>query len=139
VPAQCDATPEGDKNSFQIVSDMHRAGVPLLAGTDVMNPFLFPGFSLHDELALLVKAGLTPMEAVQTATRNAAQYLDILKFLRNSRERQDRGLGGAQRQSFDDIHNTQKISCVMLGGRSYLPIHSKRNSRSTNCRTSCPR
>lgn len=42
---------------------MKRAGVRFLAGTDVQNPFVFPGFSLHDELSLLVEAGLTTLEA----------------------------------------------------------------------------
>jgi len=47
---------------------MHKAGVDLLAGTDTSNPYCFPGFSLHDKLALLVNAGLTPMAVLQTAT-----------------------------------------------------------------------
>jgi hypothetical protein len=55
---------------------MHGAGVEILAGMDHPFPFCFPGFSVHDELALLVEAGLTPMEALQTATRNPARYLD---------------------------------------------------------------
>jgi len=52
---------------------MYRAGVPILAGTDAMNPQCFPGFGLHDELALLVDAGLSPLAALQAATRNAAE------------------------------------------------------------------
>jgi imidazolonepropionase-like amidohydrolase len=46
---------------------MYRAGVGIMAGTDVPNPYLYPGFSLHDELVALVKAGLTPMAALQAA------------------------------------------------------------------------
>jgi imidazolonepropionase-like amidohydrolase len=54
----------------------HKAGVPMLAGTDsgVSNNFMFPGWSLHDELEYLVKAGFTPLEALQTATLNPAKY-----------------------------------------------------------------
>src|SRR6185295_9519859 len=59
----------------ETVGLMRRAGVEFLAGTDVLNPYCFPGFSLHDELALLVEAGLSPMEALQTATLNPARYL----------------------------------------------------------------
>src|SRR3989442_3436 len=59
----------------ELVGLLHRVGVPILAGTDVLNPYCFPGFSLHDELALLVEAGLTPMEALQAATRNPAIFL----------------------------------------------------------------
>ena len=51
-----------------IVGAMNRAGVKIIAGTDVLNPYCFPGFSLHDKLELLVESGLTPMEALQTAT-----------------------------------------------------------------------
>ena len=43
---------------------MHRAHVPLLVGTDAMNPFALPGFSVHEELTLLVDAGLTPLRGV---------------------------------------------------------------------------
>ena len=64
--------------SMKIVGVMHRAGVPILAGTDTMNPQCFPGFGLHDELALLVEAGLSPMAALQAATRNAAQFMGQL-------------------------------------------------------------
>ncbi len=58
-----------------LVGRMHEAGVPTLAGTDVGIPFLVPGFSLHEELALLVEAGLTPLEALQSATSGPARFL----------------------------------------------------------------
>jgi hypothetical protein len=53
----------------QFVGIMYKAGVPIVAGTDDI-----PGFTLHSELALLVKAGLTPAQALQVATRNGARY-----------------------------------------------------------------
>jgi hypothetical protein len=59
----------------QLVGMMFRAGVPLLAGTDAMNPYGMPGFSLHDELALLVESGLTPLAACKPprcAPRNSS-------------------------------------------------------------------
>jgi imidazolonepropionase-like amidohydrolase len=54
---------------------MSRAGVPIVAGTDTLNPYCFPGFSLHDELRLLVEAGLSPMQALQAATINVARLV----------------------------------------------------------------
>lgn len=54
---------------IEFVGIMYRAGVPIVAGTDDV-----PGFTLHSELALLVKAGLTPAQALQVATRNGARY-----------------------------------------------------------------
>jgi len=59
------------RKELALVEAMHRAGVKLLAGTDTGNPYCFPGCSLHDELGLLVEAGLTPLEALQAATYNA--------------------------------------------------------------------
>jgi predicted amidohydrolase YtcJ len=63
----------------KLVGDMRKAGVEFLAGTDSSgwNP-VFPGFGLHEELALLVESGLTPMEALQSATRNPARYFNKL-------------------------------------------------------------
>jgi len=54
---------------------MHQSGVGLLAGTDFAVSIIYPGFSLHEELELLVMAGLSPMAALQTATSNAARVL----------------------------------------------------------------
>ena len=52
----------------------NRLGVKLLAGTDNIDTYVFSGASLHDELGMLVEAGLTPLEAIQTATINAARF-----------------------------------------------------------------
>jgi hypothetical protein len=60
-----------------IVRELHAAGVVLLAGTDLGTPFQVPGISLHDELSLLVKAGLSEMEALQAATRNPARAFGL--------------------------------------------------------------
>ncbi len=60
----------------RIVSEMHREGVPVLLGTDSMVTGTIPGFSVPEELRNLVEVGLTPFEALQTATRNAAIFLD---------------------------------------------------------------
>lgn len=57
------------------VRDFHRLGVPLLAGTDVMMPYVFAGTGLHDELALMVEAGLTPAQALATATSGPAEFI----------------------------------------------------------------
>jgi amidohydrolase family protein/tetratricopeptide repeat protein len=52
-----------------------QSGVRLLAGSDAMNPAAIPGFSLHEELELLVAAGLTPFQALRAATANAGEFL----------------------------------------------------------------
>jgi len=98
---------------------LHRAGVPLLAGTDgAPGVYVVPGFSLHDELAEFVAAGLTPMEALQTATSNAARFFDRTDIGTVSRG----ALGDLVLLSADptaDIHNTTKIVAVVARGRLY--------------------
>ncbi|MET8995190.1 amidohydrolase family protein [Amycolatopsis sp. NPDC004169] len=60
---------------LRLVGEAHRAGVGILGGTDCLNPYVYPGFSLHDELAFLVAAGLGPRRALQAVTRDAAAFL----------------------------------------------------------------
>jgi imidazolonepropionase-like amidohydrolase len=97
---------------------MHRAGVPFLAGTDTAaGVHIFPGFSLHDELALFVQAGLTPVEALQTATRNPAQFLGRLSDLGTVQAGKIADLVLLDANPLDDIHNTRKIRAVVLAGR----------------------
>ena len=60
----------------KVVGALHRAGVPLVAGTDAMGfPLIVPGASLHRELQLLTESGLTPYEAIRAATINPAVFL----------------------------------------------------------------
>lgn len=66
---------------LKVVKQLQQSGVKLLAGTDFPNPYCFPGFSLHDELQLMVQAGLTPIQALQTATINPALFFQITKDL----------------------------------------------------------
>ncbi|MEV6880124.1 amidohydrolase family protein [Amycolatopsis sp. NPDC051128] len=63
------------ETQLRLVGAAHRAGVGVLGGTDCLNPYVFPGFSLHDELDFLVEAGLTPRRALQVVTRDAAAFL----------------------------------------------------------------
>ena len=57
------------------VGRIHAAGVPVVLGTDTGNPYVYPGYSVHRELELLVQAGLTPMQAIEAGTRRAAEML----------------------------------------------------------------
>jgi imidazolonepropionase-like amidohydrolase len=61
--------------SQPFVAKVSRAGGHIVAGTDTPSPGLVPGFSMHRELALLVQAGLSPMQAIQAATKTAAEFL----------------------------------------------------------------
>ena len=64
-----------DAVRLAIVRTLHTAGAPLLLGTDTPNPFVVPGYSVHEELSLLVAAGLSPFEAAAAGTRDAARFL----------------------------------------------------------------
>jgi hypothetical protein len=105
---------------LEIVGAMRRAGVEMLAGTDVLNPFCFPGFSLHDELGLLVEAGLTPMEALQTATYNPAKFLGLTDSLGTIDTGKIADLVLLEADPLEDISNTRKITAVVIGGK-YFP------------------
>jgi hypothetical protein len=60
----------------KLTAAFHQAGVRMMAGTDAPIPGVLPGFSLHDELTLLVSAGLSPYQALRTATANPAEFLN---------------------------------------------------------------
>lgn len=100
----------------KIVGGMYRAGVPLLAGTDAMNPYCFPGFSLHDELALLVESGLAPLAALQTATINPARFLHRISELGSIEAGKSADLVLLRADPLADIHNTTQIEAVWLHG-----------------------
>ena len=105
------------KKQVEIVGLMRRAGVGFIAGTDVLNPFCFPGFSLHDELALLVGAGLTPLEALQAATLNPARFLGKEKELGTVEKGKLADLVLLEANPLEDINNTRRINAVVLGGK----------------------
>jgi len=101
----------------KLVGPMYRAGVGILAGTDTMNPYCFPGFSLHDELALLVGAGLPPMAALQAATSNAARFMGQSDRRGTIETGKIADLVLLDKNPLADIHNTLSIRAVVLSGK----------------------
>ena len=102
---------------LELIGAMHRAGVKMLAATDAVVWYVFPGFSLHDELELFVKAGLSPMEALQTATRNPAIYLGMSDTLGTVESGKTADLVLLEANPLEKISNTKRIAAVILGGR----------------------
>lgn len=99
----------------KVTAMMNRAGVTLLAGTD-LSVLHAPGFSLHDELALLVETGLTPTEALRAATINPARLFPGVEVgTIEAGKRADFVL--LDGNPLSDIRNTQRIRAVVLGGR----------------------
>jgi imidazolonepropionase-like amidohydrolase len=105
---------------LETIGKMHRSGVPILAGTDNNNPFIVPGFALHDELELFVRAGMTPMQALETATVNAAKYLGMEKSFGTIEPGKFADLILLDANPLVNIDNTRKIATVITNGR-YLP------------------
>ena len=101
------------------VGELFRAGVPMLAGTDTGNPFCFPGFSLHDELALLVEAGLSTLGALQAATRNAASFMAASDRYGSVTPGKVADLVLLDADPLQDIRNTSKISEVFAAGKEF--------------------
>ncbi|HLK32737.1 MAG TPA: amidohydrolase family protein [Terriglobales bacterium] len=102
-----------------LVGELFSAGVPLLAGTDTPNPFCFPGFGLHDELELMVDSGVTPLGALQAATRNPAIFLGATDKYGSVATGKIADLVLLDADPLVDIHNTTKIQEVFLGGKEF--------------------
>jgi imidazolonepropionase-like amidohydrolase len=98
-----------------LVSIMNKAGVGLLAGTD-LPPDAKDG-TIHDELAALVGAGLTPTEALETATRKPAEFLGKLDSLGTVEPGKIADLLLLDANPLDDIRNTKRISAIIVRGR----------------------
>ncbi len=98
---------------------LNRSGVMLLAGSDVAGPRI-PGFSLHDELALMVDAGLTPLQALRSATLNPAKIFKRDNDFGSITPGRLADLVLLDANPLDDIRNTQRIAAVVMGGKLLL-------------------
>jgi predicted amidohydrolase YtcJ len=123
-----DRKPEDDaqwaamfEHRLATVGEMSRAGVPIMTGTDTGTPEVFPGFAVHDELQLLVQAGLTPMQALQASTLEPAKFLG-LEAIAGTIERGKRAdLVVLDADPLADITNTQRIHSIVARGRYLDP------------------
>jgi imidazolonepropionase-like amidohydrolase len=105
------------RRRLEVVGAMRRRGVRILAGTDVPAPYLYAGFSLHDELALLVEAGLTPMEALQAASSGPAEFFGISTDEGTVEAGKAANLVLLSADPLQDIRNVGKVEMVVVRGR----------------------
>jgi imidazolonepropionase-like amidohydrolase len=112
-----------------VINALNQAGVGLMAGTDFTfkSNGMRPGFDLHEELALLVEAGMTPMQALQTATLNPAKFLDMSKTHGTIEKGKVADLILLEANPLENIKNTQLINAVVIKGK-YLPRETFRNA-----------
>jgi hypothetical protein len=104
------------QKDLELVAAMNHAGVDIIAGTDVLNPYCFPGFSLPDELEMYVKGGMSPIDALRTATVNPARFLGREKDLGTLESGKLADLVLLDANPLDDINNVRKISAVIYDG-----------------------
>src|SRR5215475_2134563 len=108
------------EKELEVVHLLHAKGVPFLAGTDAPpGVYIFPGFSLHEELQRFAAAGFTPLEALQTATLNPARFFGLEDRLGTVEAGKIADLVLLKANPLDDIANTQKIAAVILSGRYF--------------------
>jgi imidazolonepropionase-like amidohydrolase len=100
----------------QLIGELHRAGVPILAGSDTPNPYVFPGSSLHEELELLVGAGLSAMAAILAATANPARFLGLSATHGTIEPGKAADMVLLEGNPLEDIRNTRTIAGVVLNG-----------------------
>ncbi|MDZ4714445.1 MAG: amidohydrolase family protein [Cytophagales bacterium] len=98
---------------------VHRAGIPMMAGTDTPIGFLTPGLSLHEELVAMVEAGLSPQEALKAATLNPAKYFNLENELGSLKEGMWADLIVLGANPLENIKNTQRIEGVVKQGKFY--------------------
>jgi imidazolonepropionase-like amidohydrolase len=106
--------------SKRMVGELHAGGVRLLLGTDTDNAYLVPGLSVHEELQLLVEAGLSPYEALLAGTREAAEALGVLEAFGTVEEGKRADLILVEGNPLEEVANASRRVGVMLRGH-WLP------------------
>jgi hypothetical protein len=97
----------------------HKLSVPIMAGTDVTDSYVFAGFSLHNELYELTSCGLSNVEALQSATIVPAIFSNLEKDYGTIEIGKKADLVLLDKNPLDDIKNTKSIKGVLLNGVYY--------------------
>jgi len=91
-------------------------GVPIALGTDTNNPQIFPGYSAHEELALMVEAGLDEIDALKAATIGAASFLEQSNLIGSLKPGLQADIVALRENPLDDILHTRRIAFVLTNG-----------------------
>ena len=98
---------------------MHDAGVDLALGSDAIQTFSVPGFSLHHEMAAMARAGLTPFEVYVTGTRNVARFFGQEREVGTVEPGRIADLVLLEADPLADVANFAKQTGTMARGRWY--------------------
>jgi len=103
--------------SLRLVGMMHARGIPIGAGTDTPINYALPGYALHSELEMLVRAGLRPLEALRSATIRPAEFFGLEGEMGQIAPGMRADLVLLDADPLDDISNTRRIRAVVTRGR----------------------
>jgi imidazolonepropionase-like amidohydrolase len=104
---------------LSLIGKMNKNGVRIISGTDFPNPYVFPGFSLHDELSLMVKGGMPILDALKSATINPAVFMNKTDDFGSVEVGKLASLVLLNKNPLENIENTQTIETVIIRGKVY--------------------
>ncbi|MEY2819501.1 MAG: hypothetical protein RL275_2964 [Chloroflexota bacterium] len=107
------------QNWARMVAGMHRSGIPLMVGTDLMVPGIVPGFAVHDEMEIWQEAGIPAVEILRSATLIPANFMGLGDRLGSIREGKTASMILLRGNPLQDIRNAQQIEGVFLRGVYY--------------------
>lgn len=110
------------ENAAKNLRLVHQAGVPIALGTDTNNPFVYPGYSVHEELSLMVRAGLSPAEALQAATTGGAAFVGFPDRIGRIAPGFEGDLVLLARNPLERIENTRSLVTVISDGKLVTDI-----------------
>ena len=107
------------QRGLELTGIAHDKGVKILAGTDTFDPYSVPGITLHEELAQLVAAGLTPGQAIVSATVNPADYFGLGSQYGSVEEGKIADLLLLTKNPLENIENTKEIDTLFFNQAIY--------------------
>ena len=102
-----------------MVGDLHRAGITLLVGTDLANPYVFAGFAVHEEMAMFRQAGISNLDVLRAATIVPAEFCGVSDDLGTVAEGKIASMVLVDGNPLDDIANAARVRGVFLRGRHF--------------------
>ncbi|MGB4841103.1 MAG: amidohydrolase family protein [Saprospiraceae bacterium] len=113
------------KDRYQLISQqlpfLQKAGITILAGSDAaaLNTFVYPALALHEELILFQKSGLTPLQTLQSATKNGAKFMGKYDTSASVEKGKNADMVVLNTNPLEDIKSTQDIFAVIKNGRYF--------------------